>query len=98
MPPAPSGAPASGALAGWQVDALVRRRLAEATKRSVHHLNAIVKLVDDIPSMRVGVEVQTGVNKALEELELVSRAFMFPHISLSHQRLPDLILWLFVYA
>ena len=74
VPPAPPGAPASGALAAWQVDALVRRRLAEATQQSLRHLDAIVQLVDDIPNMRVGVEVQNGVNLALQELELVSPA------------------------
>ena len=54
------------------MDALVRRRLAEATGRSLHHLSAIVKLVEDIPNMPVGVEVQNGVKEALRELELVS--------------------------
>lgn len=61
----------TGALEGWQVDAMVRTRLAEATKESVDTLHAIVKLVDDIPNMRVGKEVQRGVYSALKELDQV---------------------------
>lgn len=64
----------SGALEPWQVDAMVRARLAEAAKESVETLHAIVKLVDDIPNMRVGKEVQRGVWSALSELEEVSHA------------------------
>lgn len=62
----------AGSLAQWQVDGMVRKRLAEATKETVETLWAIVKLADDIPNMRVGEEVQQDVGKALAELIGVS--------------------------
>lgn len=55
---------------------MVRTRLAEATKESVDTLHAIVKLVDDIPNMRVGKEVQRGVFSALKELDQVSHSVL----------------------
>lgn len=56
----------------WQVDILVRRRLAEASRDTVETLDAIIKLVAQIPNMRVGTDVKTGVNAALAELDAVS--------------------------
>lgn len=50
---------------------MVRSRLAEATRETVDTLHAVVKLVDDIPNMRVGKEVQRGVWSALRELDSV---------------------------
>ncbi|ORY92751.1 phosphatidylinositol-glycan biosynthesis class S protein-domain-containing protein [Leucosporidium creatinivorum] len=87
VPPPPRSARygRTGALEGWQVDAMVRTRLAEATKESVDTLHAIVKLVDDIPNMRVGKEVQRGVYSALRELDQ-ARAILptSPSRALSH--------------
>ena len=50
---------------------MVRRRLAEATKETVETLHSIIKLVNDLPNMRVGKDVQRGVRSALAELAAV---------------------------
>ncbi|KAM0752222.1 hypothetical protein T439DRAFT_324288, partial [Meredithblackwellia eburnea MCA 4105] len=77
--------------AQWQVDALIRRRLEEATKETVETLHSIVKLVDDLPNMRVGKEVQRGVKEALNELDTAhqilstSPASALSHVSRAHQ-------------
>lgn len=64
----------TGALSEFEVDALSRQRLQESARESVQTLDAIVKLADDIPNMRVGKEVLSDVKKALVELDLVSLA------------------------
>lgn len=70
VPPSPFPTSTS-LLAAWQVDALIRRRLAEATKETIDTLQAIVTLVRDIPNMRVGPAVQRGVQNSLASLARV---------------------------
>ncbi|KAM0787757.1 hypothetical protein ACM66B_003814 [Microbotryomycetes sp. NB124-2] len=57
----------------WQIDAMVRARTREAVKESVDTLTSIVKLVQDIPNMRVGRQVQSKVERAVDELDKVDR-------------------------
>lgn len=64
----------------WQIDAVHRKRLYEASKDSVESLDAIIKLVAQLPNMRVGSEVKARVIAALDELDSVSA----PVIVLSH--------------
>lgn len=68
VPISPTNSPR---LEQWQVDAMVRRRLGEAATEAVETLHSIVKLVDQIPNMRVGETVQKGVRSALAELDAV---------------------------
>lgn len=85
VPPALPGRPSSGALEAWQVDALVRKRLAEATKETVETLAAIVKLVADIPNMPIGPDVQRGVRESLAELSKAEEAlWVSPAKALRH--------------
>lgn len=78
--PAALSSSQSGSLASsvgrWQIDTLVRTRLAEATKDTVETLAAIIKLASDIPNMRVGKEVLRDVNNALTELNAVRPSFL----------------------
>lgn len=79
-----------GPLEPWQLDALLRSRLSEATKSSVETLHAIIKLVSDIPNMRVGRQVQHSVRTSLSHLSsaqssLHSSSSSLPlSLSLSH--------------
>lgn len=63
---------APNSLSEWQVDALVRRRTRENADGSVQALNSIVKLVNKLENMPVGMDVKGDVFRALEELETVS--------------------------
>lgn len=53
---------------------MVRKRLGEATRESVDTLEAIVKLTESIPNMRVGKEVQKDVRAALAHLMAVGHS------------------------
>lgn len=55
-----------------QVDALLRKRVLETMKGSLHSLDSLVKLVKEQTNMRVGREVQVQVRAALKELSMVS--------------------------
>lgn len=59
-------------LSDWQVDALIRRRSRGNADESVQALNSIVKLVNKLENMPVGMDVKGDVLRALEELEMVS--------------------------
>ncbi|KAK4046991.1 GPI transamidase component [Microbotryomycetes sp. JL201] len=72
VPSAPSEMPPRLVPDQWQVEAMVRARLTESVKESVDTLTSIVKLVDDIPNMRVGRQVQKRVERAVDELDKVS--------------------------
>jgi phosphatidylinositol glycan class S len=67
----PKAGQTSGSLPPWQVDAMVRARLLEAAKETVETLDAIVKLAESLPNMRVGKEVQRDVHLSLQHLEAV---------------------------
>lgn len=78
MPSLPSnveliGGPEGGALplSEWQVDALMRRRTRENVEGAVQTLNSIVKLVDQLKNMPVGMDVKGDVLHSLEQLEEV---------------------------
>jgi phosphatidylinositol glycan class S len=55
----------------WQVDALMRRRTRENVEGSAQTLASIIKLVDKLENMPVGMDVKGDVLRALEQLEEV---------------------------
>ncbi|GJJ14981.1 hypothetical protein Clacol_009251 [Clathrus columnatus] len=59
-------------LSEWQLDALYRRRTIENMKDSADTLSSIVKLVDQIQNMPVGLDVRGDVENALHAIERVS--------------------------
>ena len=58
-------------LSKWQVDALMRRRTRENMEGSAQTLASIIKLVDKLENMPVGMDVKGDVLRALEQLEEV---------------------------
>ncbi|KAG9054408.1 GPI transamidase component [Serendipita sp. 407] len=56
-------------LSSWQIDALLRRRIRENTEGSIQALTSIVKLVDELKNMPVGMDVKGEVLQGIEELE-----------------------------
>lgn len=59
-------------LSEWQLDALYRQRTIENLKDSTGALSSIVKLVDQIQNMPVGLDVRGDVENALDAIEKVS--------------------------
>ncbi|KAK4046772.1 GPI transamidase component [Microbotryomycetes sp. JL221] len=70
----------------WQVDAMIRSRLAESVKSCVGTLAAIAQLVSDISNLRVGKQVQTRVQQAIAELEQTS-SYLDTPLNVSSHRL-----------
>jgi len=58
-------------LTKWQLDALMRRRAQENTNLAVDTMSSIVKLVDQIDNMPVGLDVKGDVQDALGALDNV---------------------------
>ncbi|KAK4691561.1 GPI-anchor transamidase subunit S, partial [Phenoliferia sp. Uapishka_3] len=66
----PSQSKLNAPLEQWQIDAMIRSRLNEVVKETVETVKSIEKLVEDLPNVRVGKEVQRDVGAALSELNL----------------------------
>lgn len=64
-------------LSKWQIDALMRRRTRENMEGSAQTLTSIIKLVDKLENMPVGMDVKGDVLRALEELEQVNATKSF---------------------
>lgn len=77
----------SAPLSGWQIDALLRRRMRENTEGAGQTLRSIVSLVKKLENMPVGMDVKGDVLNALEELEAIPTATtttdMFTHSRLA---------------
>lgn len=58
-------------LTGWQLDALVRRRVKENVFKAKETLDSIIRIVDQIGNMPVGADVRGDVEGALDALENV---------------------------
>ena len=58
-------------LTGWQLDALVRRRVKENVFKTKETLDSIIRIVDQIDNMPVGANVRGDVEGALDALENV---------------------------
>ncbi|KAJ6495282.1 phosphatidylinositol-glycan biosynthesis class S protein-domain-containing protein [Mycena sanguinolenta] len=56
-------------LTGWQLDALLRRRTQENVQNAQDTLKSIVKLVDQIDNMPVGLDVKGDVQNSLTALD-----------------------------
>ncbi|KAF7344519.1 GPI transamidase component PIG-S [Mycena sanguinolenta] len=56
-------------LTGWQLDALLRRRTLENVQNAQDTLKSIVKLVDQIENMPVGLDVKGDVQNSLTALD-----------------------------
>ncbi|KAJ7266892.1 phosphatidylinositol-glycan biosynthesis class S protein-domain-containing protein [Mycena haematopus] len=56
-------------LTGWQLDALLRRRALENVQGAQDTLESIVKLVDQIENMPVGLDVKGDVQNSLTALD-----------------------------
>ncbi|KAL8292624.1 hypothetical protein RQP46_001236 [Phenoliferia psychrophenolica] len=81
-------APAANDANGTVVDEADLRAFVNSAEWNIDTLKAIVDLVDELPNMRVGRDVQRGVRTALGELALAEVALSHsPSLALSHAAL-----------
>jgi GPI-anchor transamidase subunit S len=58
-------------ISDWQLDSLMRRRLLETISATQETLSSIIKLVDQIENMPVGLDVKNDIQDSLDYMHYV---------------------------